>query len=572
MKHLVILLCYVLYSSVSAQENETFNLNVTNDVDEVIKSTKDDRVESATVAFRDGTSGSLSVGSSIYVGTCSDNSSFTKTPYNIGHKIAEVANVVSSIKSIEQGLPVTTKAESTVSFDGMTITATLDNLRDVTIALSTGEVLAQRRVSGPTSLFEIKSNNKVVAWGVGWHKYCGTYYKNTEFTVLRIFLPTTDGDKVGIQQTVLMGAIPSQPSLNKIDGVITETVDIGSGAGGCYYCLPNFYALKKDGLSEINDPESLAKYIDIGKVFEHDFSLLITWLADKGSLPHIKLLLANDYDFIYQSFKIAQKVHYDLYYKNDLSYPNEISIKESDRPKIKSDCLKSLESITNIKELGNICFPILEYFGFFPGTHTENLSAKKAQENLYTEQVIFSKSNDPRHITFTYPDGSELHGVHVGVTFDTLMGLRDSKGDQRFNLVYSENDGLVLSHISKSIELSLVGKVENHPMDIILKDCYEKAVYEGPQRECKQDYDRLIDVEINRAYALLQKNSVDISSHKNAWKAFSSEQYKFMREFYGKFKGTKWIGKNLNDIVAIGTNHLHILNGWVEASYTNEDY
>ena len=199
-------------------------------------------------------------------------------------------------------------------------------------------------------------------------------------------------------------------------------------------------------------------------------------------------------------------------------------------------------------------------------------SVTTVAESLYTAEVIFLKNSDPRHIAFTYPDGSELSGVHVDVTFDTLWQLRDLKEEQRFSLVYSENDGLVLSHISKPIELSLVGQVENHPMDMIRTDCYEKSAYEGQQHECERDYDRLIDVEINRAYALLQKNSVDISSHKNAWKAFSSEQYKFMREFYGKFEGTKWIGKNLNDIVAIGTNHLHILNGWVEASYTNEEY
>jgi hypothetical protein len=192
-------------------------------------------------------------------------------------------------------------------------------------------------------------------------------------------------------------------------------------------------------------------------------------------------------------------------------------------------------------------------------------------ENLYTAEVAFLESNDPRHITFTYPDGSELYGVHVGVTFDTLWQIRDLKEEQRFNLVYSKDGGLVLRHISKRIELSLVGQVENHPMDIILNDCYEKAMIEAQEKDCKRNYDKLIDIEIARAYTLLQENDVDTSDHENAWKIFSSEQYKFMRKFYSKFTGSKWAGKNMNDIVTIDAHHLHLLNGWVEASYANKE-
>ena len=84
--------------------------------------------------------------------------------------------------------------------------------------------------------------------------------------------------------------------------------------------------------------------------------------------------------------------------------------------------------------------------------------------------------------------------------------------------------------------------------------------------------EKLIDIEIARAYLLLKENDVDISAYQDARKAFSSEQYKFMRQFYSQFTGSKWAGKNMKDIVAIDFFHLNLLNGWVEASYTNEEY
>lgn len=193
-------------------------------------------------------------------------------------------------------------------------------------------------------------------------------------------------------------------------------------------------------------------------------------------------------------------------------------------------------------------------------------------ESLYTTEVVFLKFNDPRHIAFTYPDGSELKGVHVGVTFDALWELRGLEEKQGFNLVYSKVSGLALSHKTKSIGLSLIGQVENHPMDIMLNNCYAKAMVELQENACKRNYDNLIEIEITRAYRLLKENDVDISVHKDAWKAFSVEQYKFMRNFYSKFTGSKWSGKNMNDIIATDLFQLNLLNSWVEASYANQDY
>ena len=34
------------------------------------------------------------------------------------------------------------------------------------------DVLATRKITGASSLYELKHKGNVVAWGVGWNKYC----------------------------------------------------------------------------------------------------------------------------------------------------------------------------------------------------------------------------------------------------------------------------------------------------------------------------------------------------------------------------------------------------------------
>jgi uncharacterized protein YecT (DUF1311 family) len=194
-----------------------------------------------------------------------------------------------------------------------------------------------------------------------------------------------------------------------------------------------------------------------------------------------------------------------------------------------------------------------------------------AEEILYSEKVLLTGTHDPRHITFIYEDGEKLSGVHVGVELSVLWDLDSTQGSQWFNAIYSKDDGLILKHLTKKIEFRLVGQVTNHPIDRILKACYKKVGGSsmGIQR-CLDEHDKLIDVEINRTYQLLEDNGEDIKDLQEAWQKYSQQQYAFIRQFYSKHSGTKWLYKSMGDVVDVSGNHLHVLNELAEDLFIDD--
>mgnify|MGYP006139120415 FL=1 len=193
------------------------------------------------------------------------------------------------------------------------------------------------------------------------------------------------------------------------------------------------------------------------------------------------------------------------------------------------------------------------------------------EEVLYSGKVLLSGTHDPRHITFLYKDGDKLSGVHLGVKHSVLWNLDSTEGGQWFDAIYSKDNGLILKHPTKPIEFKLVGQVTNHPIDRMLKVCYEKVGGSsmGIQR-CLDGHNKLSEIEIDRAYQLLKDNGEDIKELKESWQKFSQQQSVFISHFYSKFSGTKWLYKSMEDIVEISSNHLNTLNGWVEVSYGYE--
>jgi hypothetical protein len=195
-----------------------------------------------------------------------------------------------------------------------------------------------------------------------------------------------------------------------------------------------------------------------------------------------------------------------------------------------------------------------------------------ANEMLYSEKVLLSDTHDPRDITFLYEDGKKLSGVHLGVEFQTLWELDPLARNHWFNAMYSKEQGLVLKHMSKPIEFSLVGQVTNHPIDRLLRECYGTVGGSsmGIQR-CLIEHHKLLDIEISRSYKLLEDNGEDIEGLQKSWETFSDEQYSYIGQFYSKFSGTRWLYISMEDVVEISSNHLNTLNGWLEVSYGYED-
>lgn len=193
-----------------------------------------------------------------------------------------------------------------------------------------------------------------------------------------------------------------------------------------------------------------------------------------------------------------------------------------------------------------------------------------SSQTLFSEKVLFLKSHDPREISFVYEDGIKLRGVYTGVSWDTVWDLRSASSSQWFNLSYKTEHGLVLRHLSQDIEFMLVGQVDNHPLERLLSQCMSKAGGSSiGVQHCLSGHDRLIDIEIKRAYQLLRDYGEPVDHLYEAWEKFSSHQYSYIRKFYSKFQGSKWAHKSMEDIVAIDEAHLDMLNNWVARLISN---
>lgn len=189
---------------------------------------------------------------------------------------------------------------------------------------------------------------------------------------------------------------------------------------------------------------------------------------------------------------------------------------------------------------------------------------------LFSEKVLFLKSHDPLEISFVYEDGSKIRGVYTGISREVVWSLRTAGGSQWFNLNYTVDNGLVLSHLSRDIHLKLVGQVENHPMERLLSLCLNRAGGSSVGRSrCLNGHDRLIDVEIERAYKLLEDAGEDVGDLRKAWESFSSRQYAYIRQLYSKFQGSKWAYISMEDVVEIDETHLDMLNNWIGRLLSN---
>jgi hypothetical protein len=191
-----------------------------------------------------------------------------------------------------------------------------------------------------------------------------------------------------------------------------------------------------------------------------------------------------------------------------------------------------------------------------------------AEEVLYSEKVLLSGTHDPRHITFLYKDGEKLSGVHIGVKYSALWNLDSTEDREWFNAIYSKDNGLILKHLTKPIAFRLVGQITNHPIDRILKKCYDKVGGSSMGiQQCLVKHDILINVEIERAYQLLEENGEDIKGLKDSWRKFRLTKINYIKQFYSKFSGTKWLYKSMKEVVDNDNNHQIILNGWIENLY-----
>ena len=83
--------------------------------------------------------------------------------------------------------------QSHIEIEGAEFRAELTDQRELIVKDLDGAVLYSRKVSGKTSLYELRNSSGVFGWLVGWNLYDDTpYYSDIDFTVARVIVPYVD--------------------------------------------------------------------------------------------------------------------------------------------------------------------------------------------------------------------------------------------------------------------------------------------------------------------------------------------------------------------------------------------
>jgi hypothetical protein len=197
----------------------------------------------------------VSVSNKVYLNACGSNpQSYKSKPLNLLDKIVEVPNIIKEIKPSKYGRPFITEANSSITLpNGNRIYIQLDNFRDLKIFDHNNKVLLMHNVAGATSIYEYRYEKKVIAWGVGWHKNCTGGYPDTDFTVLRTFVPYLKNGKIKIDNQLLRPRVSYFKEFYENTKhpifVSARTIDNSYFAAYCYYCGIEFIEINNtDGL------------------------------------------------------------------------------------------------------------------------------------------------------------------------------------------------------------------------------------------------------------------------------------------------------------------------------------
>ena len=262
------------------------------------------------------------VGKNVYLNACGSNpDKYYDSPLNIENILVEAPNKIVKLEKSKYDREFQTLATSRIELDGNEFEISVSNFRDLIIKSNTGELLEERKISGASSIYEFKHKNKIVAWGVGWHKYCKEYYSDIDFTVLRIFVPIKKNNKVSIQQTVVsLNLSETYKATSNSDNLILahgEDILGSSGAATYYYEGVQFFEIdNQNDLKPIVSFDELNKKIDIEKL---DPGKIIITFAKYNEFQLLQKYTKENFDEIYKDLR--NNYFWDFYYEWD-DYPN----------------------------------------------------------------------------------------------------------------------------------------------------------------------------------------------------------------------------------------------------------
>ena len=250
-------------------------------------------------------SSSFEVGQNVYLNACiSSPTEYFNSPLEIHNILFEAPNKITKLEESKYEREFQTLATSTINILDKQITFNLSNFRDMTIKDNKGIVYEDRRVTGFTSIYEIKHKEQVVAWGVGWHQHCKEGYAHVDFTAFRLYVPYLDNGEIKIQNKLTQLKI-NQVKEALIEGdslILADGIDIygGDGASTYYYHGASFFEIdNKNGINFDLSFEELNKKIDINKL---NPALILSTLIKYKQLEKLNDYTKNNFDKIYEDF------------------------------------------------------------------------------------------------------------------------------------------------------------------------------------------------------------------------------------------------------------------------------
>jgi len=330
-------------------------------------------------------SNSFEVGQNVYFNACGSNpNQYFNSPLNIKNILVEAPNKITKLEKSKYDREFQTEASSTINLVDKKLSLKLTNFRDMIIKDNEGIILEDRRVSGATSIYEIKHRDKVVAWGVGWHKHCGESYAQVDFTAFRLYVPYLSDGEVKIEDklislkiTQIQSSLIEQDTLTLADGI---TIYGNSGASDHHYSGVSFFEIdNKKGINFDLNFEELNNKIDINKL---NPALILSTLMNYNQLDKLDEYTKNNFDIIYLDLSDnywweiwdgyirgdgqarIQKVFLDNLAKlsiseekeNELYKISKYKIPEKEIQIVKENCLKNL-GYKDVFDLVANCYP-----------------------------------------------------------------------------------------------------------------------------------------------------------------------------------------------------------------------
>ena len=321
---------------------------------------------------------SFEIGQSVYFNACgSSPQKYFSTPLNIKDIVIEVPNKIIKLEKSKYDREFQTLAKSSIDIEGKQVNIKLSNFRNLTISDASGKELEERKVSGATSIYEIKHKDKTIAWGVGWHSWCNKdrAWEEVEFTAFRLYVPYLKNGEIIIQNKLISLKI-NQIYDALIDGeslILSDGVNIlGSDNRNTYfYKGASFFEINnKDGINFDLSFDELKEKINIYKLSP---ALIISTLSRYEQISALEKYTKENFDEIYEDLStnywwnvydgwdfdsiLIQEIYqddiYELILEKEENYKARITDEEIKN--IKKNCF-SKNNYKNIYKLVRNCY------------------------------------------------------------------------------------------------------------------------------------------------------------------------------------------------------------------------